>query len=61
MAINIARRKFITGLSSTVFSWPLAARAQQSEHVPKIGVLWPGASPPASPRMEPLAPDGPMV
>jgi putative ABC transport system substrate-binding protein len=52
MAINIARRKFITGLSSTVFSWPLAARAQQSEHVPKIGVLWPGASPPASPRME---------
>jgi hypothetical protein len=38
--------------AGTAFSWPLAARAQQSERIPKIGVLWPGASPPAPPRME---------
>ena len=38
--------------AGTAFSWPLATRAQQSERVPKIGVPWPGASPPAPPRME---------
>jgi hypothetical protein len=31
---------------------PLAARAQQAESTPRIGLLWPGDAPPASPRME---------
>jgi putative ABC transport system substrate-binding protein len=31
---------------------PLAVRAQQAEKMAKIGVLFPGGSPPASPRME---------
>ena len=52
MAIDIGRREFIVVLGSTVFVWPLAVRAQQAEKIAKIGVLYPGDSPPASPRME---------
>jgi len=32
-------------------TWPLAVRAQQTG-IAKVGLLWPGAGPPVSPRME---------
>src|SRR5215470_9774446 len=43
------RRDFIKAIA--IATWPLAAHAQQPR-ARVIGVLWPGASPPASPRME---------
>jgi putative tryptophan/tyrosine transport system substrate-binding protein len=44
------RRDFIRVLGSALV-WPLAARAQQASTA-KIGLLWPGAGPPVSPRLE---------
>jgi putative tryptophan/tyrosine transport system substrate-binding protein len=44
MAINIARRKFISAFGSTAFAWPLAARAEQPKKLPTIGVLFGDAS-----------------
>jgi len=44
------RRDVILALGGAV-AWPLAARAEQPPML-TVGVLWPGAEPPAAPRME---------
>jgi putative tryptophan/tyrosine transport system substrate-binding protein len=33
------RRDFVRGIAGSTVAWPLAARAQQPERVPRIGVL----------------------
>src|SRR6516164_9802844 len=38
MTVPIARRKFVVALAGAA-TWPLVARAQQGERMPRIGVL----------------------
>jgi putative ABC transport system substrate-binding protein len=45
------RREFITILGGAA-TWPGVARAQSTNTVRRVGILWPGASPPAPPRLE---------
>jgi putative tryptophan/tyrosine transport system substrate-binding protein len=60
MAMNIARRTFVTALGGTAFTWPFTVRAQQST-MPVIGFLHfatPGYTPNAAEFLQGLSKTG---
>jgi putative ABC transport system substrate-binding protein len=46
------RREFLCGSMTIMLAAPPSTEAQQAEKIQRIGVLWPGASPPHGARME---------
>src|SRR5947199_10352015 len=46
------RRAFVSLLGGATAAWPLAARAQQTPEVPRVGFVYSGSKAAAAPRIE---------